>query len=330
MSKRWLLLGMTLLTGILVLVLNQSRFDEYQAEQHRDYADFDFLILTDSLDVKLLRSVAAEYIGDAASDSLIQAVSTEQQRVFQNQSTRYQALDFDYLRGLAYRMLVFSLIYFGLIALLYLTLKMHALIRFFAGEFPSLFDRLPSSLRAPARAIIRGLMMILLFTPSFIVVYLLRPYGLQDSEFSFWVIVLLTNGIFIAFSDRFTTIIHREAHAGYVDAARTRNLNTALPPGIIAVAMHMLTGRWPTHRDLFQRIWINVRPRMLTALTELTGILISSIVITELAMNFQQRLSYDILTRLLYGQIDLALIGIWWLFIMYHLSHGIIHRYARF
>ena len=76
-----------------------------------------------------------------------------------------------------------------------------------------------------AKAMGRGLLYLILFSPAYVIAYSIKPSFNADSLLFMVVLGVLSNGLLITYANKFFTFLVSEGRRGYVNTARVKGLN---------------------------------------------------------------------------------------------------------
>mgnify|MGYP007017505763 CR=1 FL=1 len=123
------------------------------------------------------------------------------------------------------------------------------------------------------------------------------------------VLGVLSNGLLIGATNRFSAFLTTESRKGYVRTAVVKNLDASYEwgnsPGVSPGAVLRPMGLFPSH--VFRHIFLNARYQSLPTLKEHASFLITGLIIIEMALNIQGHLGYELLRTILYRQYDVSL-----------------------
>lgn len=147
------------------------------------------------------------------------------------------------------------------------------------------------------------LFLVLLFSPGYLIAYMIKPIISSDSLFLMIVLGLLTNGALVLHSQKFLNLLNQEFEKGYVLAARIRNVNEDFrigkSSGLTWHGILSFKKTFPGH--LLNHILLNAKRQYLNSVRELAAFTITSLIILEMALNIQGRYGYELLRQVLYG-----------------------------
>ncbi len=163
-----------------------------------------------------------------------------------------------------------------------------------------------------------GMLYLIFFSPAYVIAYTFKSRF--DTDMFFFVVVLgvISNGMLITYTEKFYTFLQQEKNKGYVALAGVKglwdNFRFGFSDGIAFKYILRWRKRFPGH--IMDVIYENARYQFFRALKEMAAYLISSLIITEMALNVQGHLSYGMLQYLYYGDyapVALIVLGLFWL-----------------
>ncbi len=157
---------------------------------------------------------------------------------------------------------------------------------------------------------VRGIAYLVLFSPAYVIGYALKTRLETDSILFMVLLGVISNGVLITAANRFFTILLSEGRKGYVEMAVTKGLISVYDWDVVGGIPRLLVFQpWkPLPRHVFSHIHLAARQQFLPALKEQGAILITGLIIIEMALNIQGRLCYEMLQRLLYQDYEVALV----------------------
>jgi hypothetical protein len=323
------ILAVTLVLGIAVIAA-ESGHEEAPEVRSFPLNLVDSLDLSSSLDRAAFRDMAAISFTGApgAGDSLLSLLDGWKRERFLDPEKKVggarKRVTGETLAALVVPYLVFLLLYGTLFVVTTIAARMLGMARFFReklgrrSELRSALEivfmkgrnRAGRFLYHFVAALLRGFMLLLLFTPAYVAAYAVRTK--LDTQNVIFVVVLgvLSNGLLIAYASKFSTLLTNEARRGYVDAALVKglrsgyNLGTAsgLPFSVLWTPAH-------SSRDhVFSHIYQNASLQFLPSMKEHASFLVTSLAIVEMALNLNGHLCYLLLEHLLHKEYGLVLV----------------------
>ncbi len=316
------------------------------------YLGLDFLDFGDPADVALFRETLGVYSPrtPARNDSVVAAILAYRQEVFTNPLYKTGGGE----RGLTRATLVklggmflsFAVVYIMVLALSYYGARTLALYRFVktkqhAGSYLETFLR---ELRAThpvlavaalAKAIIKGCVFAVLFSPAYVIAYSIRSRFDTESLLFMAILGLISNGLLINYANRFYTFLVAESRKGYVETAIVKNLKDSYAwhgrDGVPFRAVLRPGSLLPSH--VLHHIYLNARSQSLPTLKEHASFLVTGLVIIEMALNIQGHLCYELMQNILYREYDVALAIVLGIFLLMKATEITVdlycHREAR-
>jgi len=145
--------------------------------------------------------------------------------------------------------------------------------------------------------------LLILFSPGYLIAYMLKPLIPSDSIILMISLGLITNGALIVYSQKFLNLMNQEMDKGYVLAARIRNVNENFENGhqsnLTWKAILGFHKHFPGH--ILHHILLNAKRQYWNTVRELAAFTITSLIILEMALNIQGRYGYELLRQVLYG-----------------------------
>ncbi|MBI3003902.1 MAG: hypothetical protein HYY49_00625 [Ignavibacteriales bacterium] len=191
----------------------------------------------------------------------------------------------------------------------YLAESVASLRKFFENvSTQTLKKELPTLASSFGRAILKGAILLICFSPAYVIAYSLKT-TLDTSSLVFMIILgVVSNGVLMHTSNRFFTLLLTESRKGYVQTAIVKGLFSSYAwdtsNGIPKRSMWRTRGLLSSH--VFQHILSNARFQFIPTLKEHASFLITGLVIIEMALNIQGHLCYELLQQILFRQSDVA------------------------
>ncbi len=321
----------------VALKVKESDIQQYLDLKHVDYGDpVDRAILRESLGVFFPQKAAM-------SDSLMRAIDDLRQREFSDPAyktgNQLQGLTTGKIEDIGIMYVQFLAVYIVVLLVLYFTAQRVGVYRFikmkqhresYLAEFLESIDRPDSRHRVPGasparagsamlllKAIGKGILLVLLFSPAYVIAYALKT-TLDTSSLVFMAALgIISNGVLLQTANRFYTLLVAESHKGYVQTAMVKGLHTSYewdgPDGIPRRSLIRLQKGLGNH--VFRHIVLNARFQFIPTLKEHASFLITGLIIIEMALNIQGHLCYDLLQQILYHQYDVALFIVFVIFL---------------
>jgi hypothetical protein len=299
------------------------------------YTLSDSLDLSSSLDRAVFRDVAALAYrgGSGTGDSLLELLDAHKRAIFLDPERKTgggrQRVTIPTVAELITPYGVFLFLYAVLFVITTLAARSFGTFRFIRekqnrrSEIRSALDALLSGKHGSVTrgllhlgsAGIRGAMLLILFSPAYIAAYAVRTK--LDTQNVLFVIILgvLSNGLLIAYANKFATFLMNESRRGYVEAAVVKGLRADFTLGRSeglpwSVLWNPVSG---SHNHVFSHIYQNAAVQFLPSIKEHASFLVTSLAIVEMALNLNGHLCYLLLQHLLereYGLVLLIMFGI--------------------
>ncbi|RMH60262.1 MAG: hypothetical protein D6677_14065 [Calditrichaeota bacterium] len=174
------------------------------------------------------------------------------------------------------------------------------------------------TLRQAGRRMAKAVVYMLFFSPAYVIAYSFKSRFDTDMFLFVMLLGVISNGMLITYTQKFYTFLRQEKEKGYVALARVKGLSDDFrfntEKGIALKNLLHWRKKFPGH--LLDVIYENARYPFLRSLREMAAYLISSLVITEMALNVQGHLSYGMLQYVYYGDyapVVLIVLGLFWL-----------------
>ena len=268
------------------------------------------------------------------NDSLLQAIEDLRQREFTDprlkSGSNLQGLTWGLVKRLAGMYFQFVVVYAVVLTLIYLGALRIGVFRFvkMKQHRESYLEQAFSSFsairrggkewrtwrggaavaRPLAKAAVKGLMLVVLFSPAYVIAYSVKT-TFDTSSLPFMALLgMVSNGVLVYAANKFFTFLVAESHKGYVQTALVKNLSASYDwdaaDGIPMRSLVRMRGAFRSH--VFSHIFLNARFQFIPALKEHASFLVTGLMIIEMALNIQGHLCYELLQQILYGQYDIA------------------------
>ena len=156
---------------------------------------------------------------------------------------------------------------------------------------------------------------IMMFTPAYVSAYALKINIVGNSIFIVILLSLCSNTILILFIQKFYFILRNESFKGYVLTAKLKGMDTeyVLNRGVFKwkALIHPVRS---FQGHLFQHIYQNSLYQSIRSVKEAIPLIMTSVIIVEMALNIQGSLGYELLKHLNRLHIDMICISIFFLF----------------
>ncbi|MGB2869397.1 MAG: hypothetical protein WBD36_13160 [Bacteroidota bacterium] len=344
-----ILLMAVIFGGIVFLVDVQRENALGSLQGTQKYLDIRGVDFGDPLDRALFReSLEAFYPAQTSrNDSLLRAIDELRQRQFSDPQLKagrdQNNLTWSTVGSLSGMFIQFVLVYAIVLAVLYLAAQRIAVFRFITmkqhhesylaqtveairdfNKKPKnntiiLFIRqIPPILVPFLKATAKGLALVVLFSPSYVIAYSLKT-ALDTSSLLFMALLgIVSNGVLILTANRFFLLLISESRKGYVQTATVKNLNSSFEwnakTGITLRSLLRFREEFPSH--VFGHIFRNARFQFIPLLKEHASFLITGLMIIEMALNIQGHLCYELLQRVLFRQYDVVCVIIFGIFLI--------------
>jgi len=252
-------------------------------------------------------------------------------------------LNFDKLLSLSEMLVKFILIYVLVLLLTSYGVETFAVYRFIRLQQPgSLFEKLRTTwqklnhatglrersrfaliiLRKILRGLIKGMVMLILFAPAYVIAYSFKTRFDTDSVILMVLLGVISNGLLITYTQKYFTFLVSESRKGYVQTARVKNLKHdyrfSAEKGIRLSTIFKIRKTFPGH--VFGHIYQNVRFQYLHTLKEQASFLITGLIIIEMALNIQGHLCYELMQNILYKNLAIVLLIVFGIFVVVKLT----------
>ena len=337
-----------LILSVFSLAVTQ-REDEQRAVSR---AVFDPLLSLPSVDLgnplheAMLRETLSLYFPESPSraDSIVDALMGYRQRMFTDPALKSGGAP----RGLSSAVVVkiglmyvqFLLVFAAAMLLSYLGARTLALYRFMAlkqGRL-GLGGRLRVQVAAIAgsrsaadvarragglagillMAAVRALVYLILFSPAFVVAYAVRTRIDTSTIPALIILAVLTNGLLISSANRLFTLLVAESRKGYVLTAIVKNLDASYRwgerGGMPWNALFRPGNLEASH--VFHHIYLNARYQYVPAIKEHATLLVTGLIIIEMALNIQNHLGYELLQAILLRDVPVIAVIVFGIYLL--------------
>jgi hypothetical protein len=320
----------------------ESRESDKEIQKYLDLSKMDF---GDPLDRTLFRESLDIFYNRQTqrNDSLLAAIDNLRQRQFSDPAYKTgdnpDGLTWNMVRRLSGMYLQFIAVYGIVIIIIYLLAQRIAVYKFikmkqhresYLTQALELIknaqtNRIGLISRSAVRksgllfvkALIKGMLLMLLFSPAYVIAYALKT-TIDTSSILFMILLgIISNGVLIHTANKFFTFLVGESRKGYVQTAVVKNLHASYewdaPEGIPLRTLLQIKHGFQSH--VFQPIFLNARFQFIPALKEHASFLITGLIIIEMALNIQGHFCYELLQQILYKQYDIAAVIIFGIFL---------------
>jgi hypothetical protein len=168
------------------------------------------------------------------------------------------------------------------------------------------------------RAVVKGFMYLVLFSPAYVIGYALKTSLETDTSLFMILLGLLSNGLLLTYANKFYTLLVTESRKGYVETALVKGLGGQWawnqPGGIRTGSVIRIDKRFPSH--ILDHIYLNARNQYVLTMKEQGSFLITGLIIAEMALNIQGHFGYELLQQILNKQFDVTLVMIFGIFLI--------------
>ncbi len=164
------------------------------------------------------------------------------------------------------------------------------------------------------KGFIKTISYFIIFSPSYVVAYSIKGSSISDSLIFLILLAVFTNGLLINYSYRFYSLLKAESKKGYVNTAIVKGLNNNYKNPLFGYKKIIkFNKKFPGH--VFNHIYLNAVYQNILNIKELSALLITGIVIIEMALNIQGYLCYEMLQNILYKNYDVVIFIVLLIFI---------------
>ncbi len=332
--------GIIIVAALFLLVavaVDAHRKDSQRLDQNTlKYLSLKNVDFGDPLDRSIFReSLRMFYPGQGLrNDSLVQAIEDLRQRQFTDPRLKtgnnLQGMTWSLAASLGGMYLQFALVYLVVLVLVYLAAQRIGIYRFVKmkqrresyleqgvemlqayrekPETPGTRNQVRSIVILFGKAIGKGLLAVIFFSPAYVIAYSLKTTFDTSSLLFMALLGIVSNGVLVHTANRFTSLLTSESQKGYVQTAAVKGLRTSYEwntvEGIPVQSLVRIRGAFRSH--VFSHIFLNARFQFIPALKEHASFLVTGLIIIEMALNIQGHLCYELLQQILYGQYDVA------------------------
>ncbi len=156
------------------------------------------------------------------------------------------------------------------------------------------------------KGLLKTIAYFIIFSPSYVVAYSFKGSSISDSFPFFIFLAIFTNGLLINYSYRFYSLLKAESKKGYVDTAIVKGLNNNYDDKVFTLK-NLIKFNKDFEGHIFNHIYQNANYQNILNIKELSALLITGIVIIEMALNIQGYLCYEMLQNILYKHYDVVI-----------------------
>jgi hypothetical protein len=299
-----LVVTVTIVAGVLLAGRDADTGREARDRLVAPYLSLQGFDPGDPLHRALLReSLAEAYPGRTAyADSVTRALELHMIEQYTTASLKAGARQAGLNRAAIARILPmyaeFIFVYVVALVLTYYGAKTVGTYRFIrsrrtAGSRPGLASLPGAVLRTAAYAV--------LFAPAYVIAYAMKTTVDTGSIVFMIALAVVSNGLLITYSNRFTTFLIHESRRGYVETAMVKGLHALHSEGGRRIALAAIIQPVKRFRDhVFQHVYMNARHQYIPTIKEQASFMITGLIIIEMALNIQGRLGYELLQNVLY------------------------------
>ena len=168
------------------------------------------------------------------------------------------------------------------------------------------------------KACIKGAASLVLFAPTYIIVYSLKSTVETGDWMLMIVLAVISNGLLINYAHKFYTFLLTESKKGYVETAAVKELNNSyewnVPGGITVRSLFHWKKNYSSH--VLQHVYMNARYQYIPTMKQYASFLITGLVIIEMALNIQGHLCYELLQDILNYRYETALVIMFGIFLV--------------
>jgi hypothetical protein len=315
--------------GILLLLRDSHGLPPEEERAHR-FLQIDSVDYTSQLDRALFRDADCDIAGAsvAEADSVLGAIDRRRIEEFTNpelkQGGERKTLTWETAAEILPMFAAFAAVYVIVLLVTVTAARTLALYRFVrrqSGRWSALRRYLASVERGGmaaaishagllVNAFLRGVAVMILFSPSYVVAYALRTRFDTDNALFMIVLGVFTNGVLITLSNKFSTLLDAESRKGYVQTGLVKGLRSSYELGRSRGISWMSLLR-PGRRlqgHVLRDIYCNAEIQLIPALKEHAAFMVTGLVIIEMALNIKGHLCYAMLQHILYREYDLVLL----------------------
>ncbi len=341
------LISVLIFISVLILIyfvfLKQNKSEKIKDKFASELFRQQIIDFGDSYEKALLHDILNVYSPDSTeiNNKIIYNIEELQADKFSDMSMKsgleYKGLDYNTIKKTLRMYIKFLIIYLVSLLLIHSFAKTFAIWKFvkvkqgsssYFDEFISTLKEyvnklLPISIRkrklnAAIKVFFKGLFKTLayfvIFSPSYVVAYSIKGSSISDSVVFFIILAVFTNGLLINYSYRFYSILNSESKKGFVKTAIVKGLNNNYKSEMFSYKnIIKFNKKFPEH--VFNHIYINAVYQNILNIKELSALLITGIVIIEMALNIQGYLCYEMLQNILYKNYDVVIFIIILIFI---------------
>jgi hypothetical protein len=317
-----------LFVSIIFTLFYVVKFAGRSDQPHPYQTVTDIINFKDSLEVTLFRESLAVFrpLTKAQQDSLVNTLSMIQQERLKQLAAPQASFTFSAanIKRVSIMYVKFIVTYVIVMLLSYYGVQTIALYRFIKHKqnrtsyiellIQNRFKPLIPSLVLLVKALLKGIVYTIFFSPGYVLAYALKTKIDTDNDLFMLLLATFTNGLLILYSQKYLTFLIHEDRKGYVQTARVKNLRESYFDRSLLYSLLRLRKSFKGH--LLDHIYINARHQYLSTINEQASFLITGLIIIEMALNIQNHFSYELLQHLLYQNNLVALLMIFAIFLL--------------
>jgi len=335
-------IGLLFAVCSIILTPGSSRIDPPKVLQ--SFVDLPYLNLDDPLHFALLTDALA--LDKTSADSLFHAyVQWKESLTLQamQERNRQSLWDWVILRRLFGMSLQFAVVYFIVLGISYFGARALGTYQFCASksgkagpfwQFKNDVKTRPGKNRQELgryvmRLLKHGAMMtgmifafLVVFSPAYVPAYALKSYINTDSVLLMVLLAVGTNGLLVAYAQKYRSLLSLESRKGYVETAMVKGLSSDFR----VPWTRIIRGQFDGH--VLQHIVANADYQYWTTFKEQASFIVTGLVIIEMALNMQGRLCYEMLQHMLYRNIDIVFAIMMGLFLLIKLTEAAVDAWT--
>ncbi len=138
------------------------------------------------------------------------------------------------------------------------------------------------------------------FSPAYVPAYALKSYVATDSLLLMIVLAVGTNGLLVAYAQKYASLLSVEFRKGYVETAMVKGLSSDFKVRWTWIVRGQFRGHVLGH------VVENADYQYWSTFKEQASFIVTGLVIIEMALNMQGRLCYEMLQQMLYRNADIV------------------------
>ena len=231
--------------------------------------------------------------------------------------------------------LQFILVYISVLFLTYYAVQIFGLYRFIRekqgresyiflfyqrwckNDFNKRGQKLRDLVFLAAKALIKGIIYFILFSPAYVIAYSFKTRFDTNSLIFMIGLGTISNAFLITYIQKFYTFLVAESRKGYVETAVVKNLTHSFTE-IHLKNIFRIRPSFPNH--ILDQIYENARYQYFSSIKEQASFLITGLIIIEMALNIQNHLCYTLLQTILYEEYFMTLLIVFVIFLLVKLT----------